>query len=90
MSSHHPVHLRSGQFFGEIALLKDGLRTATVSAVTEVQLLTLEAGDFRQLIERYPDFARRFRASPTAASAAKPGRRPPRRRPDGPEQIGSA
>jgi len=50
-----PVHLRSGQFFGEIALLKDGLRTATVSAVTEVQLLTLEAGDFRQLIEQYPE-----------------------------------
>jgi CRP-like cAMP-binding protein len=23
--------------------------------VTEVQLLTLEAGDFRQLIEQYPD-----------------------------------
>jgi CRP-like cAMP-binding protein len=50
-----PVHLRSGQFFGEIALLKDGLRTATVSAVTEVQLLTLEAGDFRQLMQQYPD-----------------------------------
>ena len=51
------MHLRSGQFFGEIALLRDGLRTATVTAVTEVQLLTLDAADFRRLIEQYPDLA---------------------------------
>jgi voltage-gated potassium channel len=51
----HPVHLRGGQFFGEIALLKETLRTATVTALTEVQLLSLEAGDFRKLIDQYPD-----------------------------------
>jgi voltage-gated potassium channel len=51
----HPVRLRGGQFFGEIALLKDSLRTASVTALTEVQLLALEASDFRNLMEQYPD-----------------------------------
>jgi voltage-gated potassium channel len=51
----HPVHLRGGQFFGEIALLKETLRTATVTALTETQLLGLDAEDFRKLIDQYPD-----------------------------------
>ena len=51
----NPVHLRGGQFFGEIALLKDMERTATVTAVTETQLLTLDAADFRRLVDQYPD-----------------------------------
>jgi voltage-gated potassium channel len=55
----HPVRLRSGQFFGEIALLRDTQRTATVTALSEVQLLSLEAGDFRSLMERYPDIKER-------------------------------
>jgi len=49
-----PVRLRSGQFFGEIALLRDTERTASVTAVTECHLLRLDVGDFRRLMSQYP------------------------------------
>ena len=49
-----PVRLRSGQFFGEIALLRDTERTASVTAVTECHLLRLDVGDFRRLMTQYP------------------------------------
>jgi voltage-gated potassium channel len=49
-----PVRLRSGQFFGEIALLRDTDRTASVTAVTECHLLRLDVGDFRRLTSQYP------------------------------------
>ncbi len=50
-----PVRLRSGQFFGEIALLRDIQRTASVTAVTECHLLRLDVGDFRRLMTQYPE-----------------------------------
>jgi voltage-gated potassium channel len=50
-----PVRLGRGQFFGEIALLRDTVRTATVTAVDECQLLSLDIGDFRHLLESHPD-----------------------------------
>lgn len=51
----NPVRLRAGQFFGEIALLRDTERTASVTAVTECHLLRLDVGDFRRLMSQYPD-----------------------------------
>jgi voltage-gated potassium channel len=53
-----PVRLKPGQFFGEIALLRDLHRTATVTAVKECRLLTLDIGDFRNLTAQYPDLKR--------------------------------
>ncbi|MDP6805202.1 MAG: cyclic nucleotide-gated ion channel [Rhodospirillales bacterium] len=50
-----PIRLGTGDFFGEIALLKESQRTATVIAVTECQLLTLEAADFRRLLAANPE-----------------------------------
>jgi len=53
-----PVRLKPGQFFGEIALLRDLHRTATVTAVKECRLLTLDVADFRMLTAQYPDLKR--------------------------------
>lgn len=53
-----PVRLGPGEFFGEIALLTGGPRTATVVAVERCTLLILDIVDFRQLIGRQPDLAR--------------------------------
>jgi voltage-gated potassium channel len=55
-----PVKLGPGQFFGEIALVKDTVRTATVTAIEECQLLALEVADFRRLTEQMPDLKARI------------------------------
>ncbi|MFZ5792789.1 MAG: cyclic nucleotide-gated ion channel [Pseudomonadota bacterium] len=55
-----PVKLGPGQFFGEIALVKDTVRTATVTAIEECQLLALEVADFRRLMEQMPDLKARI------------------------------
>jgi putative peptide zinc metalloprotease protein len=47
------AHLGPGDAFGEIALLLDVLRTATVTATEPTQLLALEAHDFRDLLTGY-------------------------------------
>jgi voltage-gated potassium channel len=47
--------LRDGEFFGEIALLRQSPRTATVKALTRCQLLILDARDFNRFVEHYPD-----------------------------------
>ncbi|MDP6882504.1 MAG: cyclic nucleotide-binding domain-containing protein [Rhodospirillales bacterium] len=47
--------LDDGDFFGEIALLKECERTATVTTVTECRLLYLDRYDFRRLLRDHPD-----------------------------------
>ena len=51
----NPALLKSGKFFGEIALVRDVNRTATVIARSNCRLLMLETTDFRQLIHQYPE-----------------------------------
>ena len=46
-----PVVLQTGQFFGEIALIDDRPRTATVRAVTSCQFLVLKVRDFQELVD---------------------------------------
>ena len=58
--------LSAGQLYGEVAIMRDHPRSATVRAKTDVQLLTLERDAFRDLIaqsmEIAPDFAEVVRA----------------------------
>jgi len=49
-----PIRLGKGQFFGEIALLRETVRTATITTLTECQLLTLDVEDFRRLLAAHP------------------------------------
>ena len=49
--------LGPGEFFGEIALLDGGPRTATVTANTDVQLLGLTEWVFRGLMQEHPSIA---------------------------------
>jgi voltage-gated potassium channel len=50
-----PIRLGVGSFFGEIALVTGGARTATVVAKQPTRLLTLELADFRELAARRPE-----------------------------------
>ncbi len=51
------VQLGPGAFFGEMALLGDGTRNATVTAVVPSTLLVLDLTDYRIFAAHYPDLA---------------------------------
>ena len=52
--------LGPGDFFGELALLGDGRRTATVTAASPSQVLVLFGTEFRQLQQEHPQLAARI------------------------------
>jgi voltage-gated potassium channel len=52
--SPRPIRLTAGQYFGEIALVKDIERTASVISISEVRLLVLDVKDFRRLLKNHP------------------------------------
>lgn len=49
--------LGPGSHFGEVALIDDGQRTATVTAASDVKAHVLVAWDFRPLVKDDPDLA---------------------------------
>lgn len=49
--------LEPGDYFGEIALLRETTRTATVTATTDLTCLGLSASDFRSCLESMPQIA---------------------------------
>ena len=65
--------LSAGDFFGEMAVLDPGPRTATIIADTDVTALAIAAWDFKAMMEADPQIpltilpalARRFRAANT-------------------------
>ena len=50
--------LGPGDFFGEVALVKDTPRTATVTATSPVRALVITRQNFKRLIEQQPDIER--------------------------------
>jgi CRP/FNR family cyclic AMP-dependent transcriptional regulator len=52
-------HLKAGDFFGEMALLDGGPRTATVTATTPITLYALTEWVFRGLLAEHPTIAMR-------------------------------
>lgn len=52
--------LGAGAFFGEIALLDGGPRTATVIAETDVRTWVLPSWGFKNLLEAHPSMARKI------------------------------
>jgi CRP/FNR family cyclic AMP-dependent transcriptional regulator len=57
------AELGAGDFFGEIALLEGGARTATVIATTPLRLIVMSAQEFRRMDQEFPAVADRVRAA---------------------------
>jgi CRP-like cAMP-binding protein len=49
--------LGAGEFFGEIALLGEGRRTATVTAASPVSLVVMSGSDFRVFERDFPEMS---------------------------------
>ena len=58
--------LGPGQQFGELALLDGGSRTATVTAVTPMELIVISQRAFLSLLDEVPGLSRRILASMAA------------------------
>lgn len=65
------VKLSEGAFFGEMAVLRRGRRTADVVAMSDCRLLVLDADDLHVLMSRRPKIGRHIRA--VAAQRVKAG-----------------
>ncbi len=74
IGGRHAAQFGPGDFFGEMALLDGGPRTATVTALTDMEVLVLDAREFSSLLAASPSIttkvlgtlARRLRAADAA------------------------
>jgi len=60
IGSHDVATLGPGDFFGEVALLDDGPRTATVVAETDVVADVIGHSEFDELVTSVPQLAKRL------------------------------
>jgi CRP/FNR family transcriptional regulator, cyclic AMP receptor protein len=49
--------LRAGDFFGELAIIEEHARTATVTAIDDTECLLLKSWEFRSLLKEHPAIA---------------------------------
>ena len=68
--------LGPGDFFGEIAILGEGRRTATVTSTAPVRLLVMFGTEFRRLEAAHPDIASRIKESMQTRLEARAQRAP--------------
>jgi CRP-like cAMP-binding protein len=54
VGKHKVVQFTTGGYFGELALLQGGIRTADVIAVTPMELLIFDAREFRSMLMTTP------------------------------------
>jgi voltage-gated potassium channel len=54
------AELGPGQFFGEIALLEDNKRTATVATATRVRAAVMDQADFFEMTAQIPAISKRI------------------------------
>jgi CRP-like cAMP-binding protein len=57
IDGHAVRTLEPGDFFGELAILGDGRRTATVTTASPARVLVLFGTEFRRLQQEYPELA---------------------------------
>jgi CRP-like cAMP-binding protein len=57
---HRLAVRRASEFFGEIALLQDVKRTATVRCLTPVDVVSVTRQDFHLLVASSPTFRQQF------------------------------
>lgn len=58
-NGNHVATRRAGDFVGEIALVEETKRTATVTATTPLRVLALARQDFRSVIAENPEVERK-------------------------------
>jgi voltage-gated potassium channel len=58
----HLADLGPGDFFGEIALLAEHRRTATVTATSDLRIVVMHERDFRVMEDQMPDVAAKIRS----------------------------
>jgi len=59
--SSRALRFSAGDFFGELALLRNTMRSATVLSLTQCRLLTLTADDFSHLLHQHPALEQKMR-----------------------------
>ncbi len=68
--SNRALHFGSGDFFGELALLRKTMRSATVVSLSQSRLLTLSAEDFAHILHAHPGLDKKVKRAARRAVKA--------------------